>query len=364
MWQKNARFIICYRQNSLDQMGVTLSQWASILNRAIMTYKAFQVEIKPDGSIRRGIVDKRRADLPDNDVLVRVQYSSLNYKDALSASGNKGVTRKYPHTPGIDAAGVVVESKCEDFSDGDEVIVTSYDLGMNTAGGFAEYIRVPAEWVVPLPAGLSLFEAMVYGTAGFTAGLSVSKIVDTIKPDDGEVVVTGGTGGVGSVAIAILAHLGYSVVAVSGKPEAGAFLQKLGAVRMISRDSFLEGVKKPLLKVEWAGGIDTVGGELLEVLVKSTGPSGVVTCCGNVASPELTLNVYPFILRGVSLMGIDSQNCPMGPRRLIWRNLATIWKIPQLKSLVREVDLEGVEKEIQTILLGGQKGRIVVRVGS
>lgn len=328
-----------------------------------MTYRAFQVEVEQDGSIRRGIVDKPRADLPDNDVLVRVRYSSLNYKDALSASGNKGVTRKYPHTPGIDAAGEVVESRSGSFCEGDEVIVTSYDLGMNTAGGFGEYVRVPAEWVVPLPAGLSLFEAMVYGTAGFTAGLSVAKIVDAIKPDSGEVVVTGGTGGVGSVAIATLAHLGYSVVAVSGKPEAEAFLRKLGATRMISREEFLEGGKKPLLKVEWAGGIDTVGGALLEVLVKSTGPNGVVTCCGNVASPELALNVYPFILRGVSLQGIDSQNCPMGPRRQIWKNLATIWKIPLLESLAREVDLEGLEKEIQTILQGGQRGRIVVRMG-
>ncbi len=320
------------------------------------------VEEGGENFFSRKIVEKLFVDLPAGEILVKVLWSSLNYKDALSATGNRGVTRKFPHTPGIDAAGVVEESSCDEFRVGDEVIVTSYDLGMNTSGGFAEYIRVPAAWVVPLPAGLDLRESMIFGTAGFTAGISVDALTKTISPDRGEILVTGATGGVGSLAVAILAKLGYSVVAVSGKPEAAQFLSSLGASRILSRGEACEGSGKPLLKGVWAGVIDTVGGEILAAAIKSTNLQGIVTCCGNVASPELPLNVFPFILRGVSLVGIDSQNCPMELRKKIWHKLATQWKVAQLNDLCREVSLADMEGEIGLILQGRQKGRVLVKI--
>jgi len=295
---------------------------------------------------------------------VKVLWSSLNYKDALSASGNRGVTRNYPHTPGIDAAGVVETSSTPAFSPGDEVIVTSYDLGMNTSGGFAEYIRVPAAWVVPLPVGLDLRESMIYGTAGFTAGMSVFALTEAVPVTKGQILVTGATGGVGSLAVAILAKLGYSVAVVSGKPEAADFLAGLGAAKILTRAEACEGSGKPLLKAIWSGVIDTVGGAILAAAIKSTDLQGRVTCCGNVASPELPLNVFPFILRGVSLIGIDSQNCPMAHRIKVWEKLATLWKPPQLNSLCREVSLEDLDEEIELILRGGQKGRVIIRMKS
>ncbi len=315
------------------------------------------VEESGDKQFLRRIRQRSLQSLPEGEVLVQVLWSSLNYKDALSASGNRGVTRKYPHTPGIDAAGVVRESSSAAFLPGDKVIVTSYDLGMNTSGGFAEYIRIPAAWVVPLPAGLDGRESMIIGTAGFTAAMSVDALCKTISPEKGEILVTGATGGVGSLAVAILAKLGYRVVAVSGKPDATEFLAWLGASRVVSRSEALEGSDKPLSKGVWAGVIDTVGGEILATAIKSMHPQGVVTCCGNVASPELPLNVFPFILRGVSLLGIDSQNCPMEYRKNIWRKLAAEWKPVQLNDLCREVALDDLDGEIELILRGGAEGK-------
>lgn len=326
------------------------------------TYRAMVVEESGGKSFSRRIAERRVDQLPAGEVLVKVSWSSLNYKDALSASGNRGVTKNYPHTPGIDAAGTVEESSSASFRPGEKVIVTSYDLGMNTSGGFAEYIRVPAAWVVPLPAGLDLRESMIFGTAGFTAGMSVFALTQHVAPGDGQVLVTGATGGVGSLALAILGKLGYSVAAVSGKPEAVEFLARLGATRILTRKEACEGSGRPLLKGVWAGVIDTVGGEILATALKSTDLQGVVTCCGNVASPELPINVFPFILRGVSLVGIDSQNCPMVHRSRIWDKLATAWKPDLLNELGREVSLEGLEKEIALILKGGQVGRVIVRL--
>lgn len=263
-------------------------------------YKALVVE-ETDGGYVRSIQLRNIDDLPAGELLVRVTYSSLNYKDALSATGNKGVTKNYPHTPGIDAAGIVEKSQSPAFEPGDAVIVTGYDLGMNTAGGFGEYIRVPEAWAVKLPVGLSPREAMIFGTAGFTAGISVLKLSEHIRPDDGEILVSGATGGVGSMSVAILAKLGYRVVALTGKAEEQDFFDKLGAHRIMSRQVFQEQTGRPLLPVQWAGCIDTVGGTVLENLIKATGPLGIVTCCGNVASADLTLTVYPFILRGCRL---------------------------------------------------------------
>ncbi len=320
------------------------------------------VEEVGDKRFSRLIKEKTIDQLPDGELLIRVKWSSLNYKDALSATGNRGVTRKYPHTPGIDAAGVVEESRSAAFSPGDEVIVTSYDLGMNTSGGFGQYIRVPAAWVVPLPVGLGLKESMILGTAGFTAGMSVAALTDRISSTKGNILVSGATGGVGCLSVAILAKLGYAVTAGSGKKEAAAFLTGLGARNIMSREELTAGSERPLLKGVWSGVIDTVGGDILASAVKSTDLLGVVTCCGNVASPELPLTVFPFILRGVSLIGIDSQNCPMDHRRKVWRHLGSDWKPDCLDDLCREVSLDELDREIDLILKGGQTGRVVVRM--
>jgi putative YhdH/YhfP family quinone oxidoreductase len=326
------------------------------------TFKALVVEEMPDKTFVRGLKDRSVSELPEGDVLVRVNYSSLNYKDALSAVGNKGVTRSYPHTPGIDAAGIVEESRNASFSQGDAVIVTSYDLGMNTPGGFGRYIRVPAGWVVKLPENLSLRESMIYGTAGFTAGLSVYEIVNHLKPDAGRVLVTGASGGVGSITVGLLTKLGYDVTAVSGKPEAAGFLSNLGAKTVISRKEALDESGRPLLKGVWAGVVDTVGGDMLATGVKATHPGGTITCCGNVASPNLSLTVFPFILRGVRLIGIDSQNCPMAHRAGIWRKLSAEWKLDCLEDLCREVSLTELSPMIDKILKGGVQGRTLVNL--
>lgn len=325
-------------------------------------FKAYVVEERDDGGFYGEVQDKTINELPPGDVTVRVQYSSLNYKDALSATGNRAVTKSYPHTPGIDAAGIVMESKTERFSQGTPVIVTSYDLGMNTPGGFGQVIRVPADWVVPLPTGLSLRESMIFGTAGFTAGLSLLKLTASVKPEHGPIVVTGGTGGVGSVAVAILSKLGYSVSAVSGKPNANDFLGPLGVDKIISREAFLENSKRPLLKPLWAGAVDTVGGEPLATAIKSTHPLGVVTCCGNAASPELPITVFPFILRGVSLMGVNSQSCPMNIRKNTWEKLSRDWKFDGLERICREISHKELSDRIENILKGRLLGRTVVRI--
>jgi len=325
------------------------------------TFKAMVVEETAEG-FARSIRTRRISELPPGSLLVRVKYSSLNYKDALSASGSRGVTKKYPHTPGIDAAGIVEASESKDFSVGDKVIVTSYDLGMNTSGGFGEYIRVPAEWAVPLPEKLTLKEAMILGTAGFTAGISALRLSELVKPESGEVIVSGATGGVGSVAVAILAGLGYKVAALSGKPSQAGYLSGLGASRMITRSEMEGSQERPLLNAQFAGGVDTVGGPILVNIIKSIHPLGVVTCCGNIASADLHLSVYPFILRGITLVGVSSQDYPMPPRRELWRRLSDEWKPNPILKLYTETDLEGVGVKMDEMLSGRSLGRVVVRV--
>ncbi|MCK9175987.1 MAG: YhdH/YhfP family quinone oxidoreductase [Desulforhopalus sp.] len=332
----------------------------------VNTFKALVVRESEGGNFTRAVEERNISDLPDGDVLIRVAWSSLNYKDALSATGNRGVTRTFPHTPGIDCAGEVVQSSDEHFKPGDHVLVTSYDLGMNTDGGFAEYVRVPSGWVVPRPAGLTAKEAMIYGTAGFTAGLSVYALNERLSPEaagEMEVLVTGATGGVGSVAVALLAKLGYRVTAVTGKAEAAEYLRRLGAHNVCSREEVTAGSDRPLMKTRWAGVIDCVGGEMLTAAIKAAALMGVVTCCGNVGSPDLPLNVFPFILRGVTLVGIDSQNCPMEQRLKVWERLAGSWKVECLENLSHEVALEGLDDQIDLILKGGQRGRVIVNPG-
>jgi acrylyl-CoA reductase (NADPH) len=301
-------------------------------------------------------------DLPAGDVLVRVHYSSLNYKDALSASGNKGVTKKYPHTPGIDAAGIIVQSENDQFKSGDKVIVTGFDLGMNTSGGFGQYIRVPAQWVVKLPEGLTLKESMILGTAGFTAGISVLRLSELIKPEDGKILVSGATGGVGSVSLALLVKLGYQTVAITGKDSEYDFLRSLGSSEIISRDAFLLPDKRPLLPAQYAGAIDTVGGPVLENILKVLKPSGAVTTCGNVSSIQLNTTMFPFILRGNTLIGISAQNYPSMKRTSLWNRLATDWKPDNLHDLNSEITLNELKKHIALILDGKIKGRTIVNM--
>lgn len=327
------------------------------------TYKALVVTENSSGSFDRQVLTKNITELPAHDVLIRVHYSSLNYKDALSASGNRGVTRRYPHVPGIDTAGVIVESTDPSLKTGDQVIASGFDIGMNTPGGFGQYIRVPADWVLHCPKNLSLRESMIYGTAGFTAAQSILRLVEfPIAPGKGKILVTGASGGVGSIAVALLARLGYRICAVSGKPAAEDFLKKLGAAEIISRQEATDTSGKMLLKEKWAGVIDTVGGEILATAIKSTTYGGVVTCCGNVASPDLMLSVYPFILRSVSLLGIDSAKCPIHIRQKIWHKLAGAWKLDKLESLVTECQLSELPVFIEKMLQGRQAGRVLVNL--
>ena len=289
----------------------------------------------------------------------------MNYKDAPSASGNRGVTRTYPHTPGIDAVGTIVSSNTDKFQKEEDVIVTSYDLGMNTSGGFGQFIRVPSSWALKLPTGMmTMKESMILGTAGLTAGMSVAKLISTIKPGQGPVVVSGATGGVGVLSVAILAKLGYHVSSIAGKEREQDFLRQLGARDVILRKDFKKENARPILKGCFAGGIDAAGGPVLDNMIKSTQPLGVVTCCGNVASPHMNMTVFPFILRGVSLIGIDSQNCPMNHREVIWNRLAKDWRPKELLSLFKEVSLSELGNSIRMMQEGQMKGRIIMNLGT
>ncbi|TBU96044.1 oxidoreductase [Stutzerimonas kirkiae] len=325
-------------------------------------FKALQVH-EQQGSFVSSVVERRVDELPAGEVLIRVHYSSLNYKDALSASGNRGVTREYPHTPGIDASGVVAESSVSEFAVGDEVIVTGYDLGMNTSGGYGQYIRVPAAWVIKRPAGLTLREAMLLGTAGLTAALCVDKLERAgLEADQGPVLVTGATGGVGSIAIALLSSLGYEVAAVTGKADQEAFLRALGASHIVERSVLQAGVEKALLKEQWAGAVDTVGGDILFNVVKSLRRGASVACCGLTAGVNFQASVLPFILRGVNLLGVDSVEIPLVAKASMWDKLSLQWKIPHLDELVHEVSLQELPKAIETTLAGKQVGRVLVRL--
>ena len=325
-------------------------------------FKAFWVE-KTDDGVAHSVIERSTDDLPEGELLVKVAYSSLNYKDAMSAKGLPGVTRNYPHTPGIDAAGVIVESTDSGFAEGDEVIVIGYDLGMNTAGGYGQYIRVPANWAVKMPAGLDAREAMIIGTAGFTAALCVDKIEQMgAQPSDGPVVVTGATGGVGSVAVALLAKLGYDVVASSGKAEKDDYLKSLGAGSVISRADLSEENKRPMAAETWAHGIDTVGGEILSNVIKGLKYGGSVAICGLVASPAFSTTVLPFILRNVNVLGVDSVELPLAKKQEIWHRLATDLKLDTLDKMTTEVALDGLSDVIDSIIQGGVSGRTLVKL--
>jgi len=326
-------------------------------------FRALRVEINSDGQATRCITERQVSDLPEGDVLVEVHYSSLNYKDALSACGHKGITREFPHTPGIDAAGVIRASSHPDWRQGQEVIVSGYDLGMNTSGGLAGYVRVPADWLVALPDGLALKESMMLGTAGFTTAYCLHVLQHHgVTPGEGEVAVTGATGGVGSLSIALLANLGYAPVAVTGKTDIADELRAWGASDVIARDAFLENTDRPLLSARWSGGIDTVGGEVLNALYKSLRPGAAIACCGMAASPELHTTVYPLILRAVSLLGVASADCPMPLRRHLWAQLAGPWKIPHLDRITTEIPLDEVPAALEAMIAGQRRGRTLVNI--
>ena len=325
------------------------------------TFQAFYISENEDKTFSQATVERKIEDLPAGEVLIKVQYSSLNYKDALSSTGNRGVTRNYPHIPGIDAAGIIEESISSDFQKGDKVLVTGFDLGMNTSGGFGQYIRVPAKWVIKLPRGLKLKESMIFGTAGLTAALCIDKLLQNgLK--SGKVIVTGATGGVGTMAVMILAKLGFYVVGVTGKPEGKEFLMKIGAKEVISREEVDDKSNRPLLKGIYAGCVDTVGGNILATILKSMQYNGVVAICGLVNSPEVPTSVFPFILRGVSMFGIDSSECDLEWRKKLWKNLAKNWKPNEIQSISKTITLKGLPKEIKKILKGKQIGRIIVRL--
>lgn len=328
-----------------------------------MLFKAFEISESPDKTYKSGIVLKSIDDLPPGEVLIKVQYSSINYKDALSCIGNKGVTRNYPHVPGVDASGVVEKSADPHFNKGDKVVVTGYDLGMNTSGGFAEYIRVPASWPIHLPEGLSRKRSMIYGTAGLTAALSIYQLKKHgITPPSGKILVTGATGGVGTLTVAILSHLGFKVTAVTGKTDAVDLLMDLGAREVIPRSSVDDQSGKPLLKAQYAAVVDTVGGNILATALKSLQYGGVATCCGLVNSPELHTTVFPFILKGISLIGVDSVLCPRELRKEIWQHLATDWRPPKMDLLVNNCSLENLEECVNLLLRGQATGRYLVRI--
>ena len=326
-------------------------------------FRALLASETGDGKFKRDIVTRKIGDLPENDTLIRVHYSGLNYKDALSAAGNRGVTRKYPHQPGIDASGIVEECSTGIFKEGDEVLVTGYDLGMNTDGGFGEYIRVPSEWVVPKPENLNLEECMVYGTAGFTAALGIDRMLRMGQdPGAGPIVVTGASGGVGSMAVSILSRIGFDVLAATGKEEAANYLKKLGAKEIIPREEVDDQSGRPLLRPKWAGGFDTVGGNILDTLLKACSVHGSVASCGNALSFRLQTTVFPFILNGVNLLGVNSATCPMDHRRQLWDKLSGEWKVEQLDLIKKLVSFEELEEKIQLILKGGVRGRVVLKL--
>ena len=327
-------------------------------------FQALLVSEDSPGHFRPEVVARDIAELPAGEVLIRVRYSSLNYKDALSASGNRGVTRQYPHTPGIDAAGVVEQSTVSEFAPGDEVIVTGYDLGMNTAGGFGQYIRVPSAWLLKRPQGLALREAMMLGTAGLTAALCVAKLEQAgLTPEAGTVLVTGATGGVGSIAVALLASLGYRVAAATGKVGQEEFLRGLGASQVVRREELQDGTAKPMLKEQWAAAVDTVGGDILFNVVKSLQYGGSVACCGLTAGVNFQASVLPFILRGVNLLGVDSVELPLVVKASMWDKLSLQWKIANLAALTHEVNLSELPAAIEQILAGKLVGRVLVNLG-
>jgi acrylyl-CoA reductase (NADPH) len=327
-------------------------------------FRAFVVERHDDGTVSRSLTTLEPEQLHVGEVTIRVEWSSVNYKDALATIANGGVARVTPLVPGVDLAGTVVDSSDPDIAPGDRVLAHAYDLGVSRHGGFAELARVPAAWVVPLPDGLTARDAMAIGTAGFTSALSLERLeARGMQPDDGPVLVTGATGGVGSTAVAMLAARGYHVVGSTGKQEEHSYLRELGAAEVLDRSETIVSSGKVLERERWAGAVDCVGGATLAYVLRTLRYGAAVAASGNTGGRELNTTVFPFILRGVDLLGVDSVNTPIQRRREVWQRLATDLRPPHLEeSIAREVELADVESVLDDIMQGQVRGRVVVRV--
>lgn len=324
------------------------------------TFRAMRIHLTDNG-VSRFIEERSLDDLPAGEVLIRVHYSSLNYKDALSANGHKGISRHYPHTPGIDAAGKVVSDSSDSFAAGTEVAVIGFDLGMNTDGGFSDYIRVPKGWVMALPPGLSMDDSMRLGTAGVTAAYALEKLLDNgLKSEQGPVLVTGATGGVGTLAVHLLGSLGYDVTAVTGKAQAHDWLRSLGAREVLPRSQLADAQPKALLAETYAGAIDTVGDTTLVNILKSLKFGGTVAACGIVGGTAVPTDIFPFILRGVNLVGIASADESLAARQRVLGKYAGLWKLPRLHDLCDSLRLDELEARIEAMLAGQIQGRALI----
>jgi len=326
-----------------------------------MKYKAYLVE-ENEGKYNGQIKELEMPSLDDGNVIIKVHYSSLNYKDALASSGAKGVVRSYPFVPGIDLAGEIIESSNTEFTVGDNVVATGYKIGMSVYGGFGELVQLPAKWVLKLPNALNSFDSMCYGTAGITAAASVKKIVDADVSNELPVLVSGATGGVGSVSVGILAKLGYEVHAISGKQDQIETLKTMGASKVILRDDYTNEPTKALDKAIYGGAVDTVGGEILAKMISMVANHGVVSCCGNVAGAMFTSSVFPFILRGVQLSGIDSAESSITLKKELWNLLSDQWSL-NLTDHIKTIQIDGIGDEVKKILEGNQVGRVVIKHG-
>lgn len=325
-------------------------------------FQALWTEEESDETFKTSLQTLPLSTLADHDVCIQVHYSSLNYKDALSANGHRGITRDFPHIPGIDAAGIVVSDKRGIFRPGDEVLVTGFDQGMNSHGGLAAYISVPGDWVIAMPKGLHARSAMQLGTAGLTAGLAVHALIaNGITPESGEIIVTGATGGVGMIAVKLLAHLHFNVIALCGKPELDETLMGIGAKRIVRRQDFMAEKPRTLYPMQFAGAIDVLGGDVLAKLLKSMQFDGTVAACGMASGVELPLQVYPFILRGARLIGIYSADAPLSRKQEIWNLLANNWAI-SLEELTTEITLSEAPNILRDMLASRSSGRYLVKI--
>lgn len=323
-------------------------------------FKAFRIQQDTQG-LHADVANCAIEDLSEVGVLIRVHYSALNYKDLLAVDGHKGIAESYPHTPGIDAAGIVIESEHASYRPGDAVIVTGFDLGTRVWGGLSELIRVPAHWLVPCPPALSLLDAMAYGTAGLTAALCVDSLLQVgVSPELGSIAVSGATGGVGSLAIQLLVLQGFKVTALTRKAQEEDYLLALGASEVINAELLQQANTKGLLKERWIGAIDCVGGDLLMNVLKSIIYGGSVACCGMASSAQFAGSVYPFILRGVNLLGIECAQLPMEVREQLWASLANEWRLTDLHKWVTCINLSGVNNALAAMREGRSRGRIVV----
>ncbi|MCC7549275.1 MAG: oxidoreductase [Burkholderiales bacterium] len=327
------------------------------------TFNALRIFSDDGKSVTSRLVEMRIDDLDAGEVVIRTAYSSVNFKDALAATGKGRIIRRFPCVGGIDGCGTVVNSTDARFEPGDEVIATSYDIGVAHDGGYAGYMRLPADWIVPLPEGMSLFDAMALGTAGYTAGLAVERMEhDGLRPGNGPVLVNGATGGVGSIAIDILAGAGYEVVALTGKEAQTDYLKGLGAKEVMSRSALDPSRIKPLDKATWAGAVDNLGGEALAWLASTMQVGGTLASVGLAASHTLNTTVMPFILRGVSLLGIDSVNTAMDVRRKVWKRLASDLRPRHLGAMTRTVSLQDLPPVFDALMAVQARGRTVVRI--